>query len=1396
MKRHQNFHINLLKHKLPNYAFSVALMLSLVMPLSAEAVAVNRPIDLAMVPLAETTTTPIQTNLLFIFDDSGSMADDNMPDSSNSNLAPLFRNAAYNTIYYSPAITYLPPVNFTSGGIDTATYPSQTGMATASGASAAAKPNWENVERDAYGILSTARDNLTNNASFFTTIPGEFCTSGDLKTCNTQSAPTAAFPFPAPVRWCNTNANALLANPAANTCQATNVTGFTSLRMPSGVVSTITFSNTGARTITNITVGGQRIMSAATTSTGGNNNAAQSAANINACSANIVGQCQVAGYIATVSGNVLRIYSPTITALTPVVAASDLINPPTILAFARDVNPLFNGVNNAPGITLPTVITSTTTSYSYPGTSSAAISRTDCAGATCSYAEEMTNYANWYTYYRTRTQMMKTATSLAFKDIGDDFKVGFMTTSGFSNRARNFARFTTANKALWYNRLFTTVATETTPLRGALSTAGRIYATRTTLGGVFTDPIEYECQKNFTLLTTDGFWNTGLETATYGPLNLTGSNVGNLDAAPVPRGMREGTPAVSNTLADVAKYYKDTDLRTTALGNCAGALGAGTNVCQTTSADTPPPNEKQTMTTLTMGLGADGTLTYIPGYTKKPGDYLDIVNNVKNWPDPIAGTTVQRIDDLWHAAVNGGGTYFSAKNPSDVVTQLKEALASIKVSVGTGSAAAASTLNPVSGDNFAYVGSYTSGFWAGNLESRAIDPSTGEVQVAALNAVEDVLPTDSCAAPGSIQLNALGGYDCVKPGVTDPDTCKAPSTLDGTDCYTPIGATKQGKLKNQVALGTRKILFNQGGTLGNFRYSNLTTAQRKYFDPAWLAINLTQWPSLSIDQQTKATGTNLVDYLRGETTYDFRAADPENRVFRKRETTLGDLVHSKPDYYDGPELDYVDPGYQDYKAAAVSSPRAKTVFVGANDGMLHAFNADTMEERWAFVPSMVIPNMWRLADTNYAAKHAFYVDGDIVTADVCTANCTTATATWRTILVAGLRGGGRGYFALDITDANNPTLLWEFDASSSGSKADPNLGYSYGNPIVTKRNSDNKWVVLFTSGYNNIPDNNTFYTATTPLNTKFKPLNNAPTYPAIYTGGDGKGYLFVVDAVTGNKLNTISTGVGTVAVPSGLSKISNIVEDSELNNATTYVYGGDLLGNLWRFNVDNNTVNKVAELQSTGGIAQPITTAPELGLVQSNTVVFVGTGKYLEESDLLDTDQQTLYAIKNNESDVTTIINPQSLLTQQTIGAVSGDSNKRQSTSSTSFSFSTGLGWFVNFIDSGERVNIEPQLELGTLLVPTLVTAKSACQPAGYGWFNYFDYQTGRSVPTSPSSTIVSQRLTSPSAGFNIFSIDGKPVVSNSGVTNPNPDKIDGIPFNANPTGFGVKRSIWREITE
>src|SRR5690606_32498731 len=266
-----------------------------------------------------------------------------------------------------------------------------------------------------------------------------------------------------------------------------------------------------------------------------------------------------------------------------------------------------------------------------------------------------------------------------------------------------------------------------------------------------------------------------------------------------------------------------------------------------------------------------------------------------------------------------------------------------------------------------------------------------------------------------------------------------------------------------------------------------------------------------------------------------------------REYVLGDIVHTNPNYVKRTRFNYKDPSYAAF--AESMENRSSMLYTGANDGMLHAFDAVTGEEEWDYIPGMIMPELWRLADREYT--HRYFVDGIITVADICTnvnaatKECTSSTD-WRTILIGGLGKGGCGYYALDVTDPNQPKSLWEVDSTKENFG---DLGFTYGNPQVVK-NKEGKWVVIFTSGYNNYPGG------------------------CSANSGDGNGHLYVVDAATGAFISKTSTtvngqAVGSTTTPSGLAKVNAWINDPS-DPVADRVYGGDLLGNVWRFDFDDN----------------------------------------------------------------------------------------------------------------------------------------------------------------------------------------------------------------------------------
>ena len=337
--------------------------------------------SLASVPLVTSSNSAVLPNIMFVLDDSGSMAWDYLPDWANGSDVSLFNNNGYNGVAYNPAVTYSPPYYFNADGtVDSTTYPSQTAGNTS---------NWSAVKIDGYGKQSTGTANLVGNAYYYTFIAGEYCSTPRLTSCVTQAAPSASYPYPATLRWCTSS--------ALTSCQAvrvdTGATTYTFARTPKQATTTITVSGSVNTSVTSIKVNNLEILSAATTaSTTSSTVASRIATNINACTSAASGSCQVAGYSASVSSSTVTITAPSgsgAITYTPAITKSGTM---TVTAGA------FSG--GVPGQNIRTDIVSSTTSYPYPGTSAKASTRTDCAGTTCSRTRTATSTL---TSARTRT---------------------------------------------------------------------------------------------------------------------------------------------------------------------------------------------------------------------------------------------------------------------------------------------------------------------------------------------------------------------------------------------------------------------------------------------------------------------------------------------------------------------------------------------------------------------------------------------------------------------------------------------------------------------------------------------------------------------------------------------------------------------------------------------------------------------------------------------------------------------------------------------------------------------------------------------------------------------------------------------------------------------------------
>ncbi len=1136
----------------------------------------------------------------------------------------------------------------------------------------------------------------------------------------------------------------------------------------------------------------------------------------------------------------------------------------------------------------------------------------------CTYAEELQNFANWFSYYRTRLSLMKTTSTLAFNKLDSKYRVGFDLLSHYSQPKKidvEVAQFVDSGgevanqRTTWWSNLTGATTSGSTPLRSSLMKMGKYYAGKLTngitipaFGGtkavgtvqvnsttkntaqitslaigstvildplvdapfivssctgsgnpkscstanltsvatalvnaiksasgyaasnyiatssgskvIFTaktvgdgpngediqvstavsninlalidvgggknatplippaviEPLQYSCQQNFTLLVTDGYWNsdqyddlTQLDgTTLIGDQDNVNSD---LTARPAYDGAVDATAPCSDssfstcgTLADIAMYYYKTDLRDSSQGNTvSGATGldVSTNNVFKSSTDS---NQKQHMVLFTMGLGAPGTLRYTGDYaTATSGDFRNIVNGPANWP-AVKANDPTTIDDLWHAAVNGRGKYFSARDPDSVVKGLGDALASIDVREGAAAAAATSNLQPVAGDNFAYVASYTTNEWSGDLQARIINTTSGKVS--------------------------------------------DPANIAPNDCVSDSGCPWSAKKKlDALDWNTRKIYLasSNGAPLRAFTYSNLTATEQTYFNPgagigAYGTGPLSQYGSVSATHPSEITASKMVDFLRGDRCLEEgnTCTSPAIEIWRGRAHVMGDVVNTQPTFVKAPSATYQDTGYGAFLTANTS--REGVVYVSGNDGMLHAIAAGDFAdgtvtggtELWSFIPTATLPYLRYLADTDYV--HRYFVDGQITVADV---NFGGGVGDWHTILVGGLGGGGKSYYALDVTDPLNPKYLWEFTHS--------NLGYTYGNITINKL-PNGEWAVLFSSGYNN---------------------------------ADGKGYLYAVNPQTGALRSgyPISNGSGTASSPSNLGKVAAWVDNLEANNTATQVYAGDMDGDLWRFDLAGQTAFKLAHLADGSNNPQPITTRPEMTLNNGLRIIYIGTGRYLGDSDPPDTSVQSFYAfadtlgvanlggstqvtwnprtdnnsgtpvfllrkliaLKDDGSQITRVNSFGNTVEARQIctgagSVVSSSTGKCINETGGLMDWANSGGWYFDFPDTGERVNVDMNLTLGTLTIPSNIPASSACTSGGSAWVNYIDFKTGLEID---SALIVSEKIANALiVGLNVIKVGDKLVA----IVTTSDFKHDATEPPGAPGKFKGKRDLWREL--
>lgn len=855
------------------------------------------------------------------------------------------------------------------------------------------------------------------------------------------------------------------------------------------------------------------------------------------------------------------------------------------------------------------------------GTETAVTSFSWAGGITRTLDQEKQNFANWYTYNRSRINAAKGGVSYAFSTLGQNYRVGFRTinsTTGWLDIPTD-GTFSDTNRSNFFTSLFNAVADGNTPLRVSLWNAGAYFSTATPWGpNVGGAPLS--CRQSFAILTTDGYYNDN--STVY-------STAGNADGT-------KGRPYAdtqSVTLADIAMYYYDTDLQPDIDDNVPTTPEDG--------------NNRQHMNTFGVSFGLTGSLNTAT-------DLPRLTSGEISWPS--ISTDAGKLDDLWHATINGRGQFVNAGDPQEFADGLKGALDSIVARTASSSNLGVSSAQLRQGSRV-FQARFTSEVWTGDIFSFLIG-SDGEIPIVPEWRASERVPTPA----------------------------------------------------------NRNIYTRNGSTAVPFVWDQLSDAQKA----------------------TLGNNSAVLDYLRGVRSGE----SSEGGSFRNRSSLIGDIVHSSPVYVAAPDDFAYErfswPGASTYQThRTLRSDRTPMLYVAANDGMLHGFVASTGAERFAYVPSSSLAQMYQLTRPSYT--HQFINDGALTVADVYDAG--TANA-WRTLLVGSTGRGGRQLYALDVSDptipADNPAgrrVMWEF--------SDADFGKFTGRPVVGRMNNGD-WAVLVGNGYNS---------------------------------NEYKGFLFVVNATTGALIQKIDTGAcpetDDPCVSNGLAEVTTWDEDSD--GDIDYVYAGDLRGNLWRFDVTSSTPSQwkvsfgtdtsplpLFRARNASGTPQPITSKVEVLLDPSTGTRWVsfGTGQFLGDTDRASTALQTWYGLYDNYPNAATSpVSGRSDLAQRVVlveteqTTTTETENAEGETETTSETVKVRVisaqgdttggdrvidadgtyirkGWYLDLVPptgtaAGERMIYGVQAFGGALFATSAIPADDPCTPGGSGWLMAIDPYTG-----------------------------------------------------------------------
>jgi type IV pilus assembly protein PilY1 len=876
------------------------------------------------------------------------------------------------------------------------------------------------------------------------------------------------------------------------------------------------------------------------------------------------------------------------------------------------------------------------------------------------------NYANWYSFYFNRNKAMKAAASLSFninvipegrlrlawQQLGGGCN-SFNNSSGCTNnRLKSLEGSHRANFFSWVRSV---PANTNTPLREAYTRVGEYMKTTGQSGAYAHDPGTTEfpvlaCRRSYHVMFTDGGWNDG---GSYG--NADNNSVALPDNAQytgqAPYKGASGS-AGSDSLADVAFKYWATDLQPSVANSVFPTIKKGGPETYGTTIVAPywnPKNDPATWQHLSLyaigyGEAADLNPAAVGSNSATVPTFVDNTTGGPSFAEIVSGTrNWPTVNDFGLRAFDLWHAAVNSRGNMFPAKTPDEAVNAFKVIVAEILAGNAPT--------------------GGGSSSTALTPDFVAVQSG-----YEGTPT---------WRGVVRGYG---------QTAEAINVVPSFEAHSLLTAQ---------SASSRTVLTASGPKSGvAFRWTALSTFEKDMLDRA---------PGSLTDSQ----GSRRVDYLRGDRTQERPAtgAVPVPEFRGRGDNILGTIVNSEPRVIGRPRSGFVDGSYKTFRD--LHANREKMIYVGANDGMLHAFSGATGASKLSYVPRGVYARLSDYADVNYV--HKFFVDGPIIPGDAF------VDGAWKTFLIGGLGAGGRGFYGLDITDPTafsetNASSIVKFDytapsealpASASGALAtesgtntlmaetktdlghimgdavrDANLGRS----MQIAKMPNGRWAFITGNGVNSV--------------------NERPVLYIVYLDAAGGFQKIIADGATGQN--------------NGLS--APLPVDLDGDGTVNTIYAGDLKGRMWKFVSDASGTfslgNGGTPLMNVG---KAITSAPAATIHPRGGVFLAfGTGRLVTVPDKTDTSVQTLYGVWDKPG-LTGTVPITSLAVRTLSGAVTSASGTLVRTlTGTRINYNAQRGWKMDLTLSGERIVYNPLTSGSNVFFSTLIPIEGqACSQGG-----------------------------------------------------------------------------------